>query len=75
MRILVVEDDVLKLERIVSCVMSVSGVRLGDIEECRYSSDARRRLRQRKYELLLIDINIPDQMDEDPKIDGGIKAT
>src|ERR1035437_3320086 len=73
MRIVVVEDDVLKLKRIVSCLVSVPGMHLGDIEECRYSSDARRRLRQRKFELLLIDINIPDQLDEDPKIDGGIR--
>src|SRR6478672_13152273 len=73
MRILVVEDDTRKLGRIVACIRSVDGIRLDDIEECRFSSDARRKLRAIKYDVLVLDINIPDQLGEEPKVDGGVR--
>lgn len=73
MRILLVEDDTEKLRRLVACIRAVPGAQLGDIEECRYASEARRRLRLGKYELLVIDVHLPDQLDEEPRPDGGIR--
>src|ERR1022692_1828023 len=56
LRILVVEDSADKVRRIYRCLSSVPGLSLRGVENCIDAAEAKRRLMQRKYDLLVIDI-------------------
>src|SRR4051812_33149191 len=73
MKVLVIEDQTSKLRAIVSCLCTVPGLGIDDIEECRDAVQAKRRMSRQKYDLLILDIAIPERVDQEPRPDGGIR--
>jgi nucleoside phosphorylase/CheY-like chemotaxis protein len=72
LKILLVEDDRNKLRHIVKALRAVPGCRLEDIEETAYANTAKRMLRAKEYDLLILDIAIPERTDQLPSPEGGI---
>jgi len=65
-RILVVEDDADKLRRVMACLRDVPGVDMDGVDDARDANAAKRLLRDRRYDLLVLDISIPARSDEMP---------
>lgn len=73
LKILIVEDNNDKLRCIVKCLSSVRGISVEDIAFQPDAISAKRLLRENKYDLLIVDIAIPDRIDQPPSMDGGIR--
>lgn len=73
MRILVVEDNPNKLRRVLRALESVPGCTADQIDSAHNAIDARRYLRAEQYDLMILDIALPEQPDENPSRHGGIK--
>lgn len=71
MKVLVIEDDQSKIQRVTSCLIQV-GVQSEDIIECRDLTTARRLLREKYYDLLILDIVFPSRIDSSPLRDAGL---
>jgi nucleoside phosphorylase/CheY-like chemotaxis protein len=72
MKVLIVDDDTEKLRRIVNVFSAVPGAEVVHIDECRDSTSAKRYLRQNSYDLLVLDIAIPERIDSEIARDGGL---
>jgi nucleoside phosphorylase/CheY-like chemotaxis protein len=72
LKILVVEDDGTKLRNIVKALQSVPGCDLTNIEQTAYANEAKRLLKANEYDLLILDIAIPERPDRSPSAEGGI---
>lgn len=72
-KILIVEDDTDKLRRIVGALCEVDGITMEMVSEVRDSDSAKRRLEQEVFDLLILDIAIPDRIDREARLDGGIR--
>jgi nucleoside phosphorylase/CheY-like chemotaxis protein len=73
LKILVVEDDAHKLRHIVTALKSVPGCKLEDIEQAAFVNDAKRRMKAVQYDLLILDISLPERLDSSPSPQGGIE--
>ncbi len=73
MKVLIVEDDTAKLQQILACLTSLVGVALADIDDVRDGMSARARLKHSKYDLLIIDIAIPERRDREAQPNGGVE--
>lgn len=71
-KILVVEDDTDKLRRVVECLKEVSGFCIDSLTEARDATSAKRLMRDNQYDLLILDIALPERVDKEPTRDGGI---
>jgi len=72
-KILVVEDDGEKLRRILRCLTSIDYCPFESIENVRDVVVAKRKMREHQYDLLILDIALPERSDESPSPDGGVK--
>jgi nucleoside phosphorylase len=72
LKILIVEDDANKLRHLVNTLESVPGCGVDNIEQASYVVDAKRMLRVSEYDLLILDISIPERPDRMPSPEGGI---
>ncbi|TZG25968.1 response regulator [Sphingomonas montanisoli] len=72
MKILVVEDDAEKLRRVTVCLLEVAGITRDMIQDARDANAAKRLLRTTRYEVLILDINIPAHTDETPDQRSGL---
>ena len=72
LRILVVEDDSDKLRRVLEALKEVNGCEANSIDNVRDGAAARRCLKDTQYDLLVLDISLPEKSDEIPAPDGGI---
>jgi CheY-like chemotaxis protein/nucleoside phosphorylase len=70
--VLVVDDDSVKA-RAISSILRSAGVDREAMEHVTNGRDARRLLRSRCYDLVLIDVAIPDSIDSDVDRHGGIE--
>jgi nucleoside phosphorylase len=70
--ILVVEDDADKLRRILSALAVVEGYNVKETEIARDTNEAKRLLRTGRYDLLILDIALPERADGLPKPLAGI---
>jgi nucleoside phosphorylase/CheY-like chemotaxis protein len=73
MRILVVEDDGHKFQQIAQCLTSINGISIEQIENCRDALSAKRLLLRNSYDLLILDIVLPERIDSPPSHDAGIR--
>jgi nucleoside phosphorylase/CheY-like chemotaxis protein len=73
MKIIIVEDDNNKLRNIVKALKQVPECRLENIHQSATANEAKRLLAQNEYDLLVLDVSLPDRADELPTPDGGIK--
>lgn len=71
-KILVVEDNLEKLRNVVNCLQQVPGCELEQIDTAHDALEAKRLLRTTKYDLLILDIALPERADTLPSPDGGI---
>jgi nucleoside phosphorylase len=73
LKILVVEDNGDKLRHVLNCLESVPGCAAEQIHSARDSQDAKRYLRENRYDLMILDISLPDRPETLPVPDGGIR--
>jgi nucleoside phosphorylase/CheY-like chemotaxis protein len=72
-KILVLEDNNNKAAQVSDLLSSIKGVRREDITPCADISSAKRELAEKNFDLLILDVQIPNRFDEDPKRLGGIE--
>lgn len=73
LKILVVEDDTDKLRRVLRSLEGISGVDLNNVHNVRDANSAKRHMRDHAYDLLILDISLPEKPEMMPDRDGGIK--
>lgn len=72
-RILVVEDSTDKLRNILQTLKGIEGVNIDLVEHVVDSAGAKKKLKGKHYDLLILDIAIPPRREEIVDLDGGIK--
>lgn len=72
LKILVVEDDSSKLRNVLNCVHSVVGSDEERVHIARDANEAKRKIKETKYDFLILDIALPERSDKLPSRDGGI---
>lgn len=70
-RILIVDDFQPKLEKVMGIVIE-AGVDRNNIDVSQTSSDARERMRRTKYDLLILDLALPNRPEDRPNPNGGL---
>jgi CheY-like chemotaxis protein len=70
--ILVVEDDTAKRSRIARVLTRVPGLDSNNIEYVSFVQEASNRLRERLYDVLVLDINLPMRAEDDATAEAGI---
>lgn len=73
LKILVVEDNPDKLRHVINSINSVPGIIHEHIHSAHDANEARRFLRENQYDLMVLDISIPERPENLPVPDGGIK--
>ena len=73
LRILVVEDNPDKLRHVLNCLESVPGCAAENIHSAHDSQEAKRYLRENQYDLMILDISLPERPESLPIPDGGIR--
>jgi nucleoside phosphorylase len=73
-RILLVDDDPQKTARVLAILKSIRGLDTDkSVEAVQSAVEAKAALRQKHYDLLILDIALPDKQDSSPVPDGGVK--
>jgi nucleoside phosphorylase/CheY-like chemotaxis protein len=72
-KVLIVEDDAEKLRRISKALLGCDGIALEDIESVRDVMGAKERMSRTAFDLVVLDVVIPQRIDEEPSHDGGTK--
>jgi nucleoside phosphorylase len=72
MKVLLVEDDLNKARNITSALSEVESVSIEDISHVSDASAAKRFLRERNVDLIVLDLHLPDRIDLPPKPTGGL---
>jgi nucleoside phosphorylase len=72
LKVLIVEDDAEKLREVAAHLIGTCGVQPDDIKEVRYASAAKSELRSTYFDLLVLDINIPDRLEVEPRSETGV---
>jgi nucleoside phosphorylase/CheY-like chemotaxis protein len=72
LRVLVVEDDSVKLRSVLECLEAVPGCEAEGIDDARDAAGAKSLLRKNEYDLMILDIALPERTDQAPTADGGI---
>lgn len=73
LRILVVEDNQEKLRHILSVLTLTPGCHIDGIDCAHDSLEAKRLLEKTAYDLLIIDISLPERPQDPPSPEGGVK--
>jgi nucleoside phosphorylase/CheY-like chemotaxis protein len=73
LKILVVEDNPEKLRHVLTCLESVPGCAADQIHSAHNSNEARRYLRENQFDLMVLDISLPERPENLPTPDGGIR--
>jgi nucleoside phosphorylase/CheY-like chemotaxis protein len=71
-KILIVDDNGDKVRRVLEVIREVPGLDVKDVEVAYTGHDARRYLAKEIYDLLILDIALPDHADTQPAPEGGI---
>jgi nucleoside phosphorylase len=71
-RILLVDDDPEKVRRVLQVVSTITGQSPEDTDIAHNAQEAKTRLKAIQYDLLILDIALPDRADTLPTTDGGI---
>ncbi|KAF2989832.1 hypothetical protein MJC1_03178 [Methylocystis sp. MJC1] len=71
-KVLIVEDDAEKLRRVCQCLLAVPGIAIETMEDARDVVSAKRLLREKQYDLLVLDISLPERADQAPAHSSGI---
>jgi nucleoside phosphorylase len=71
-KILLVDDSADKIRRIIEVLKRVENVKVDDVVIAYNAVEAKKRLRNEQFDLLILDIALPERADQLPSIDGGI---
>jgi CheY-like chemotaxis protein len=71
-KVLVVEDDALKLRHVISALTKVDGCSPNMVDNVRDLVGAKRALRETRYDLMILDIAVPPRADQEPIPTAGI---
>lgn len=71
-KILIIEDEQEKRRNIVEAILSVEGISEGDIDHDSDVVAAKRRLTQTRYDLVILDINLPENSVSKPAVGAGL---
>src|SRR3569833_2753039 len=72
-KILLVDDDKEKIKRILGVAYGVPGIGQASVEIAYTAYDARQALKRNVYDLLVLDIALPDRADLDTNADAGLE--
>jgi nucleoside phosphorylase/CheY-like chemotaxis protein len=72
MKTLLVDDAPEKVAEIIALLISIPGILLSHIDVARSGLEARERLQNVRYDLLILDIKLPFRSDEEPDRRGGM---
>jgi nucleoside phosphorylase len=70
--VLVVDDQKAKIAKIVDLLLSTGLCVRGSIEIAQSGYDARVHLQRTRFDLLVLDVVLPNRPEEEPKVDGGV---
>jgi CheY-like chemotaxis protein len=73
-KILLVEDDANKRAVIAEAILAVPGIGEDELDISTDAADAKRKLREKGYNLLLLDIHLPKRADKPPEPGGGLEV-
>lgn len=73
LNVLIVDDDSSKMRGIASAVEAAAGIEGARIELAVDAITARRAMRKEQFDLLLLDLHLPNRLPDDPDVDGGVK--
>ena len=65
MKILLVDDNVNKIQKIMKVIMEVEGINQDMIDYSVEANDARQKLQRSAYDLLILDLNMPECLVEE----------
>jgi YesN/AraC family two-component response regulator len=74
LKVLIVEDDSVRLQRIAKLLTEIPGIDIASLREARSSHQARLLMEEGSFDILILDINLPRQLDEEPR-PGRIRAS
>lgn len=72
MKILIVEDDADKARNIAGVLVEIDGISIHDIENLSDATAAKRVLRERNFDLIVLDLHLPERIDLAPTPTGGL---
>jgi nucleoside phosphorylase len=72
MKILIVEDDTTKLRNIAATLTEIDGIAIDDITSLTDAAAAKRLLRERNVDLIVLDLHLPDRIDLPATLTGGL---
>jgi len=73
LKIFIVDDDNKKIGKIIEQLRLVNSINLDDIDYVNDAVSAKKKLREGNYDLLILDVALPNRINEDAQIDGGAK--
>ncbi len=71
-RVLVVDDDADKVRRVLDVIRNVPGMQPDGVDVTANARDAKLKLAQTAYDLLVLDIALPEWADTEPAAEGGL---
>lgn len=71
--VLVVDDQPSKIAKVIDTLLSTGHFSRDDIDVAQSGYDARRFLRAKRYDLVVLDVVLPNRPEESPTPDGGVE--
>lgn len=72
MKILVVDDESNKLKAIMRVVKEIDGIELDSVDITLQLNEAKEKLLNHRYDLMILDLNMPEVLGSDPDKEAGI---
>ena len=72
MKILVVDDESNKLKAIMRVVREIDGIELDSVDITLQLNEAKEKLLNHRYDLMILDLNMPEVLGSDPDKEAGI---
>ena len=73
LRVLVVEDQQSKIAKIIDLMLAIGLCKREEIAVAQTSFDARQKLAATQFDLMILDIVLPNRPEEQPVVDGGVE--
>jgi nucleoside phosphorylase/CheY-like chemotaxis protein len=73
LKILIVDDDIKKVGKIIEQLRSVNFINPDDIDYVNDSVSAKKKLRVYNFDLLILDVALPNRIEEEALVDGGAR--
>lgn len=72
MKVLVIDDESSKLKSIMKVIKNIEGIDVQkDVDITLQLNEAKQKLLETRYDLMILDLNMPEELGSDPDKDGG----